>query len=147
MTPEQIKAIAAVASLLKMMGGYPFGAVLLMVVIGPWVGMIYTIGSMSRRNDRQNQRAERIMAEQNQKAKEMSHEFRDHVNTIMQAQEKRFEAVVRMYESNVKLVDDYNHLADDLTGIITLSTRTLEALVGKIDNNHFCPIVRKEAGK
>lgn len=147
MTPEQIKLITAIASLLKMMGGLPFGVALLVMVIGPWVGMIFTINSMSKRNEKQTQRADRIMAEQNAKAKEMSREFREHVNSIMMAQENRFEAVVRMYENNVKLVDDYSNLAGDLTGIITLSTRTLEGLVNKIDNNQFCPIVRKESGK
>lgn len=53
----------------------------------------------------------------------------------------------RMYENNTELVRSYNRLADDLMGVITLSTQTLQALVGRIDNNQFCPAVRKESGK
>ena len=45
---------------------------------------------------------------------------------------KRFEAVVRMYESNVKLVDDYNRVATDLKDVIILSTQTMTKLAERI---------------
>jgi hypothetical protein len=55
--------------------------------------------------------------------------------------------VIRMYEDNVTLVKGYERLANDLTGIITLTTRTLEGLVQRVDNNWFCPMIKKEGPK
>lgn len=129
MTPDQINAVSAIAIILKAMGGLPIWGIAFFILVGPWVGMIVITGSMSKRNDKQ------------------AREFQDHVAAIVNSQDKRFEEVVRMYENNVRLVTDYSSLAGDLTGIITLSTRTLEGLVSKIDNNQFCPVVRKETGR
>jgi len=52
--------------------------------------------------------------------------------------------VIRMYEDNVLLVKNYQRLADDLAGIIQLNTQVQTRLVEKIDNNMFCPMIRKE---
>lgn len=147
MTPEQVSAITAIAAIMKAMGGLPVWGIIFFIVVGPWVSMIVINGSISKRNDKQTQQAKELMAAQSAKIEKISREFRDHVAQIVSSQDKRFEDVVRMYENNVKLVDDYSRLAGDLAGIITLSTRTLEGLVSKVDNNHFCPIVRKESGK
>ncbi len=136
MTPEQISALLAVSSLLKTVGSLPFGMLLLFLVFGPWVLMLVSSNSIAKRSAK--------AAFQNNIAIQ---EFRELVKDMVAAQEKRFESVVRMYENNVEVVQDYNKLAGDLTGIITLSTRTLEGLVQKIDNNQFCPIARKEIGK
>ncbi len=59
--------------------------------------------------------------------------------------EKRFESVVRMYEDNVLLVKNYDKTADGLQGVIHLSTQAMTKLVEKINNNHFCPIVRERS--
>lgn len=147
MTPEQISAITAIATILKAMGGLPVWGIIFLIVVGPWVGMIVITGAISKRSDKQASMADKNMAAQNEKAKELAREFQEYVNEIMQAHDKRFETVVRMYENNVKLVDDYNSLSGDLTEIITLSVRTLQGLADKIDHNHFCPVVRKESGK
>lgn len=165
MTPDQLKAIAALATILKMFGSTPFSVVLVIISIGPWVGMLLASNSVARRtaeaNERSNQANERInqaiaestersnqvVADQNARIEKAHREFRELVNAIISAHEKRFEEVVRMYENNVVVVKNYHGLASDLTGIITLSTRTLETLAQKIDNNQFCPLVRKETGK
>jgi len=55
--------------------------------------------------------------------------------------------VVRMYEDNVLLVKNHQRLADDLVAIIQLNTQVQTRLVEKIDNNMFCPLVRKEGPK
>lgn len=62
--------------------------------------------------------------------------------TAMGEAEKRFEAVVRMYEDNVLLVKGYEKLAGDLTNIIHLNTQVNTRLVEKIENNAYCPAIR-----
>jgi len=62
---------------------------------------------------------------------------------IIAQQDRRFEVVVRNYESNVLLVENYQKLANELAGIIHLSTQVMTKLVEKIENNLFCPIVKK----
>jgi len=45
---------------------------------------------------------------------------------------KRFEAVVDMYESNVRLVEKYEQTACDLKDVVILNTQTMTTLVEKI---------------
>ena len=125
MTPDQISALTAIASALKVAGTLPFGALVILIVVGPWIGMFIMSISITKNLDKS--------------LKVFGAEF--------VSQEKRFESVVKMYENNVEVVRDYNHLAGDLTSIITLVTRTLEGLVQKIDNNQWCPLARKGAGR
>lgn len=61
---------------------------------------------------------------------------------IIAQQDKRFEVVVKNYENNVLLVENYQKLANDLATIIHLNTQVMTKLVEKIDNNLFCPIVK-----
>lgn len=61
---------------------------------------------------------------------------------IIAQQEKRFEVVVKNYESNVILVEAYQKLANELAGIIHMSTQVMTKLVEKIDNNMFCPMIK-----
>lgn len=49
------------------------------------------------------------------------------------AQKRRFETVVRMYESNVDLVKKYEQIAQDLKDVVILNTRTITRLVDRID--------------
>ena len=44
------------------------------------------------------------------------------------AQSKRFEAVVKMYESNVKLVEQYERVATDLKEMVVMNTQALTRL-------------------
>lgn len=59
-------------------------------------------------------------------------------------QGKRFESVVRMYENNVKLVEDYEALSKDLKEIIIMNTQAVTKLNDGIEQNQFCPMVRLE---
>lgn len=63
---------------------------------------------------------------------------------IITQQEKRFEVVVKNYDSNVILVEGYQKLANDLAGIIHLNTQMMTRLVEKIENNQFCPMVKEK---
>jgi len=69
-------------------------------------------------------------------------EFKRQMMQIISQQDKRFEAVVRNYESNVLLVENYQKLANELAGIIHMSTQVMTKLVEKIENNMFCPITK-----
>lgn len=66
---------------------------------------------------------------------------------IITQQEKRFEVVVKNYESNVLLVEKTQKLADDLAGIIAMSTQVMTKLVAQVESNQTCPIVRDGAKK
>lgn len=69
-------------------------------------------------------------------------EIKEQFTQVMTASDKRFEAVVRMYEDNVLLVKGYERLAGDLANIIHLNTQMQTRLAEKIENNMNCPIVR-----
>jgi hypothetical protein len=82
MTPEQIAALPAIASIITQIGTWPIGALIVAVIFGPWIVLIYVIRSV----------------------------------------EKRHEAAKKMYESNVKLVVNYEKIADEQVDTIRLST-------------------------
>jgi len=63
---------------------------------------------------------------------------------ISYMQAKRFESVVRMYENNVKLVEDYEALSKDLKEVVIMNTRAVTKLNDGIEQNRFCPAVRLE---
>lgn len=71
--------------------------------------------------------------------------LRESIEKQQQESEKRFDAVVQMYEDNVLLVKNYDKTADGLETVIHLSTKAITQLVEKINNNHFCPIVRERS--
>lgn len=158
MTPDQLQAMIAIATIMKTVGTLPFGLILVFLIISPWIGMLISSNVIAKRTSESTHRNNQAILSQNDRINstavefrenvdKTAHEFRGLVKDLVLAQEKRFESVVRMYENNVQVVKDYHGLAKDLTSIITLSTRTMESLVHKIDNNQFCPIARKGVGK
>lgn len=158
MTPDQISALGSIAIILKTVGNLPVSLVLIFIFIGPWAALAGVVTAQGKRAGRdnqrlntavakQNERVNRAIAEQNERINSALLDFKDKVGDLAEGQKERFEAVVRMYENNVEMVRDYHRLADDLTGIITLTTRTLEGLVQKVDNNMFCPVARAKGGK
>ena len=93
MTPQQLAILANLLSVLKLMSGWPFGLLVFMTVVGPWVMAL----------------------------------------VLAYTQKRRFESVVKMYESNVDLVKDYEAVAQDLKDVVILNTRTITRLVDRID--------------
>jgi hypothetical protein len=67
--------------------------------------------------------------------------------SIVSQQEKRFEVVVKNYENNVLLVESYQRLAGELSGIIHMSTQVMTRLVEKIANNLFCPMIKEKGNR
>src|SRR5512139_3213370 len=63
------------------------------------------------------------------------------------AQSKRFEAVVGMYENNVKLVQDYDSVARDLKEVVVVNCQAMQKVCDKVDMNQYCPIVRDKQGR
>lgn len=49
------------------------------------------------------------------------------------AQKKRFESVVRMYESNVDLVKKYEDVAQNLKDVVIMNTTAITRIVDRID--------------
>jgi len=104
MSPNEVSAVIALAGVFEKINHWPFGLVLFMLVIGPWILAML----------------------------------------LAYMQKKRFEAVVDMYKSNVRLVEKYEKVANDLKDMIVLNTQTITRLVDNINNNQFCPMVRLE---
>jgi len=58
------------------------------------------------------------------------------------AQEKRFEAVQAMYESNVTLIKSFEKLANVQAELISLNTAKWTEVGDKVDTNQYCPLLR-----
>ncbi len=70
---------------------------------------------------------------------------------IERGQNKRFNAVVDMYESNVQLVRDFaavteslKRIAEDQQGALVQHTKALTSLETSIRANQYCPAARVE---
>ena len=63
---------------------------------------------------------------------------------ISRGQEKRFETVVKMYENNVKLVECYEEFSKNMQELVIYNSRTMGEVKTRIDNNLYCPIVRRK---
>jgi hypothetical protein len=59
------------------------------------------------------------------------------------AQEKRFEAVSKMYENNVELLKTTQSLAENSQDLVIHNIQVMEKVYNVSKNNLFCPIVRK----
>lgn len=71
---------------------------------------------------------------------------------ISRGQEKRFEAVSKMYENNVDLVKGYAKIAENQQDLVIANIQTMTKVQETADKNLFCPIVRqrtkqREAGE
>jgi len=64
------------------------------------------------------------------------------IRRIQEEADKKFDAMQKMYEANVLLVKNYEGIARDMSGMITLSTQHLTRIEDKIDANQFCPEAR-----
>lgn len=69
--------------------------------------------------------------------------LREEIRRRETADKARFEEVVKMYENNVLLVKSSEKTADGLQTVIHLSTQAITRMIEKIDNNHYCPILRE----
>lgn len=99
--------------------------------------------------DHRRYERERLEAMRAEAAKTLEHhetmaQMKEQYLAIIAQQERRFEIVVKNYENNVILVESYQKLANELAGIIHLSTQVLTQLVEKINNNLYCPMVKEK---
>jgi len=118
MTSEQISVIQTIAFVLDKLGSWPLGTLFFASIIGPWIVMFL----LQRAQDK---RYEKDTAEEN----------------------KRFEAVVKMYESNLKLVEGYEKMAENQQDLIIMNTQAMQGMLDSIKSNLFCPIVRQGTEK
>ena len=47
-----------------------------------------------------------------------------------------------MYESNVRLVQNYEKVATDLQDVVIMNTQAMTKICDDIENNQYCPMVR-----
>lgn len=59
-------------------------------------------------------------------------------------QEKRFDAITKMYENNVKLVESYEKLSSAQSDVITINTAKWAEAIDRINTNQFCPLARNK---
>jgi len=78
---------------------------------------------------------------------------RAEVEAVLKQYREDVAAIRRMYESNVRLVEDYetmNHrleaVYNETMSVISLNTQTLTRLVETVRGNMFCPLVREKGG-
>jgi hypothetical protein len=95
MSPQEITVLMTLLSVMKSLSGWPFGILIFMFVIGPWLLAVLLAYSYRRR-----------------------------------------------YESNVRLVEDYNSISGDLKDVVMLNTQTISTLIEDIRTNQYCPQVR-----
>lgn len=108
----------------------------------PGLILIFWYTGNLRYDRERKEQAEREATRDRQHAEEVAVLKAQHASVVALF-DKRFEEVVRMYENNVLLVKGYERLAEDLTNVIMLNTQIQTRLVEKIDNNLFCPMVKK----
>lgn len=51
MTPEQIAAMSAIASIITQIGTWPIGGLIAAIIFGPWIMLIMTSRSMEKRHE------------------------------------------------------------------------------------------------
>lgn len=102
-----------VGMVLKELGPTPILIFLIILLIAPWVALIWFMRSVDKRTTK-----------------------------VFERQDKRFEEVVNMYNRNVDLVKAYEKVSDDLQDLVILVTQTMQTLVEHIKNNFFCPLNR-----
>lgn len=132
MSPQEISALMALLGVLKQLSGWPFGILIFLLGVGPWVMAFIFLRSINNRYEGQEgarQKEMRVVLEQ----------YRQDVTEIK-----------RLYESNVRLVDDSNQafqrleiIYGEAISVISLNTQTQTHLADQIKNNQFCPMVRK----
>lgn len=49
-----------------------------------------------------------------------------------------------MYESNVKLVKNYENIAGDLKEVVIMNTQAVTQMCAELQTNQYCPMVRLE---
>ena len=97
-----------------------------------------------RRLDQERKDHRANLAEAEAKRKEEVAMLKEQFLGMITTQEKRFDEVVRMYESNVLLVKGYERYTGDMADIIALVTQVMTKLGGQIENNMYCPLVREK---
>jgi len=71
-------------------------------------------------------------------------EYRDDMHAILGQCKQDMAETRRMYENNVKLVEQYERLAGDLREVVIMNTTAMTSLGDDIKQNQFCPMQRLE---
>lgn len=139
MTPTELALATSLIGLVKAFGTWPQSLVLIVLAavygLGPWLVVIVVTRGQDKRFSAHELHSTELISE-----------LRESFVAATTEQDKRFAAVSLMYENNVLLVKGYERLASDLANIIHLNTQTNTKLVEKINNNHYCPVVRGKSG-
>jgi uncharacterized protein YegL len=87
------------------------------------------------------------------KAVEREESRRTELAAVLAQYREDITAIRSLYESNVRLVDDYatafkrlDTIYTETISVISLNTQAQTKLVEKIKGNQFCPLVREKGG-
>ena len=111
MSPQDASLLASIIGLIKEVGGLPLIGLASLIVIGPWCLSFILARGAERRFE-----------------------------ALTRGAERRFETTVKMYESNVKLVENYEKFCNtqerreqDLRSIIMVNTQAMTRLGDAIE--------------
>lgn len=108
MSPQEISVLTTA---LQHLGTLPIGTMFIVVLVLPWFALLIYTWLMRGMIDK----------------------FRDQFQEETQEARERFEAVVRMYETNVTLVKNYERLAGDQQDLIISNTTTMQRLIDRLE--------------
>lgn len=113
-----------------------FGTLATMLKAYGAFGLLVVIWYFDMRAIRQNNERHH---EENSK---VSQSHKEETSKILSQHEKYMDEIRRMYESNVKLVNSYERLANDLHEVVIMNTQAMTGLKDDINRNQYCPHVR-----
>jgi nitrogen fixation-related uncharacterized protein len=146
MSPGDLSALMTLLSVLKQMGSWPFGLIIFLLVIGPWLLQFVFWRMDTRRYEHQDAaRKKELQEKEDTREKELRETLRRYREDVS--------AIKNLYESNSRLVVATNEAFkrlekrdDELVSVISLNTETHTILAEAIKNNQFCPVVRSKGG-
>ena len=106
-------------------------------------GLVFIIWHFDNKRDQRKEELRQKEIDEREKAvTKVLAQYKDDVGEIK-----------KLYENNVRLVDDYSasctrleKLYGETLSVISLNTQTQTHLVESIKNHQFCPVVREKAG-
>ena len=129
--------------------GVPFSALVIVVNLLGLPGLVAIFWYVDHRRLADMQ----AKNEKQQVSKDAKHD--EQINTILNSSKDSLEKVLRQYkddmremrtfyQNNVLLVQGYEKLSGELAGIIRLNTQTMAHLTDAVQNNMYCPVLRRD---
>jgi len=67
---------------------------------------------------------------------------RKDIQRMMDTYEVHMAEIREMYKNNVRLVEGYDRICNDLHSVVVVNTQAMQRLTDAVNANQFCPMVR-----